>query len=340
MHLILHAFPSPNQETAWRDFLGRAEVPSHYNAPEFFLETRWAGKRPFAVLALDYGKVVGAVTGIHEGDQVECGVPTRPQICFDKTVERTPVLEALAQGLLAEAGPAKLVAVYSWTLLDPLLRHGFRCRQTEGVVMLDLRQGKEEIFKQLDRKRRNNIRSSIRQGVEIVQAATTEDFVAYYEIYKNWRKRKGRVPRPFDQELTAFHSTTRNRRLFLARVSGTIVAGTIIRFFPGGLAEYSRNNSLSEFLNFKPNDLLQWTAIEWACAEGLSCYSLGASGPFHREFGGQIAPIYRYRLDRTWLCQHDLREAVLDTGRQALHKMPTPIEKMLRQLLGKMAPKI
>src|ERR1700674_5510779 len=77
---ILHDFPPPEIEEAWRDFLSRVEVPAHYDCPEFFVERHWVGKRHFAILALNRGSVVGVLTGQHKGNEGLSGLPSRPPI--------------------------------------------------------------------------------------------------------------------------------------------------------------------------------------------------------------------------------------------------------------------
>lgn len=334
---ILHSFPPADVLRDWHDGLRRVDFPSHYNAPEFFLEPYWTGKQPFAILALTQGAVTGILTGIHEGDHVTSGLPSRPQICVDAAVDPNGTLDSLARGLLAEAGSAKLVTVYSWSWrpLNPFERYGFRRRDLEGNVVLDLTQGSEALFRQFPADRRRNIRFAIRNGVEVTQASTIEDFLAYYEVYSEWCKRKGNQPFPFQWEELAFHSTQGNRRLFLARLSGKVIAGNIFRFYPGGMFESARNNSLQEFLQFKPNDLLQWRGIEWACREGLRRHSLGGAHFFLRRFGGTVVPVYRYRLDRTLLRQHDRREATLDAARRIFRRLPQPVQKRVRSVFGK-----
>lgn len=335
---VVHDFPAPDLESAWRECLARVEIPSHYNAPEYFLSPLWAGKRPFAILALEGSKVVGILTGIHDGKELNCGQQSRPQICIDATAERAAVEEALAEGLMAEAGRESLLSVYSWMVLESLRRFGFRHRQLEGDVVLDLTRGAEALFKQFHENVRRNIRFAIRHGVEVSQASTGEDLLEYYDVYLKWRqtKRKEIVAEllPLDSFLKA-RSLMGNSRLFVARHSGKIVAGNVARFYPGGLLEAASNSSLDEFLHLKPNDLLLWRVIEWACQEGLPRASLGGAHPFLRRFGGTVVPIHRYRIDRTWGRRHDLREAVLDFGRQSLHRMPAPVEKTVRLLLRK-----
>jgi len=73
----------------------------------------------------------------------------------------------------------------------------------------------------------------------------------------------------------------------------------VVRFFPGGVMEYAANSSLESALHLRPNDLLHWRAIEWACGEGLTKYSLGGAHLFLRKFGGEVVPTTRHRLDRS-----------------------------------------
>jgi hypothetical protein len=118
----------------------------------------------------------------------------------------------------------------------------------------------------------------------------------------------------------------------VARVAGKPVATNIFRFFPGGLFESSANTSLDEFIHLKPNDLLQWKGIEWACQNGLRRHSLGGSHQFLLRFGGTVVPVLRYRRDCTWMRRHDLRDKVESVGRRIVRQLPASVEKSLRNL--------
>jgi len=76
--------------------------------------------------------------------------------------------------------------------------------------------------------------------------------------------------------------------LLLARYNGGVIAGVVLRFFPGGVVEVAANYSLKGALHLRPNDLLYWRAIEWSCAEGLTRCSLGGANLFLQKFGGKI----------------------------------------------------
>jgi hypothetical protein len=337
---ILHKFPDVSIESAWRDLLGRIEVPSHYDAPEYFLEPHWTGKKPFAILALEDNHAVAILTGIHDGEQVVSGLPSRPQISVDPKADTAVALETVRQGLLKESGKSKLLTVYSWPALElsAFASRGFRRRQLQGNVVLDLTQGANALFQQFSKDRRRNIRYAEKHGITVYLATNREHFLRAYEVYLAWhdseRKALTGVRRTFEN-FEAAQLLTRNRRLFLAELQGKVIAINMFRFYERGLFESAANYSFEEFLHLKPNDLLQWKGIEWACAQGLRRHSLGGAHPFLTRFGGTVVPIIRYRMDRTLLRQHDLREAVEHIARTRLQQMSPGVQEKVRRALGK-----
>jgi hypothetical protein len=340
---IVRESPNPSLELAWRDCLDRVNAPAHYNAPEYFADPAVASARPFAVLATKENRITGVLTGAHEGDHACSGLMSRPQICIDRTADASATVQALARGFLAEAGNAKLLTIYSWFPLEKFTHHGFRERMHEGVVVLDLAQGPDSLFKQFDKKRREGIRSAMRRIDEVFSPKRMEDVEALYGVYSAWYRD---TPKKIEGEKIPFEVFEQRSRLkgnyqvFLARHSGRVIAGLTLRFLSGGLIEASNMNSLRDSLALRPNDLLFWHAIQWACREGFSKFSLGGAHRFLREFGGTVTPIYRYRLDRTPLRQHDLRENLMDWGRTKLRQMPRPLEAAVRRIVGKPVPKI
>jgi GNAT acetyltransferase-like protein len=327
---VLHRYPDDKYVSSrWRQLLTQADFPAHYVSPEYFSEPFIRDKHPFVVLAWQGDRPVAALSGIHEDQQVGCGLMSRPQICFDRTVGPASASDALVAGLFHEAGPAGLITLYSWVPLNTLSKFGYRCKQEEGVVMLDLNKGADELFKQFAQTRRTDIRNAIKHGLEVFIAGSHDEFKAYYDVYADWCRRKKIVATSFETLEEAFRSA--NRRLFLARYEGRIIAGTIIRLYPGGMIEYAANSSLDEYLKLKPNDLLQWRVVQWACGEGYKRYSLGGAHLFVRRMGGEIVPVYRYRLDRTWLHHHEIKEALGESARKTFHALPDRLQTLVRR---------
>jgi len=210
----------------------------------------------------------------------------------------------------------------------------------EGNVVIELGDGPKALFSALDRKRRANIRLANRNGLSLRQAATPEDLEEFYRVYLSWRqtKRKKIEGEPIDRAVFEYRMQHPEFfRIFLACLGGKIVACINLRFCPGGLVEYANNSSLERFLYLRPNDFLVWSAMEWACQQGFRRFSLGGSHQFLREFGGRIVPVWRYRVDRTLLRRHDLRDAGVNLGRAILRKVSRSARKTLG---GSFRPKV
>ena len=328
--VLIRSFPRPEIEESWRNLLGRVELPSHYTAPEFFREEHLQPRGPFAVLAIQRELAVGVLTGMHGPNGTVSGLPTRTQVCLDDP-RNEEVIRSLLTGLLAEAGSFDLIEIHSWTPLISAEKLGFRVQNVDGPVVLDLAKPVDELFKQLNSKRRNNIRFAIKNGLEFAEASGEEFSTYYRDVYSRWRDTPRKQIHEAEATFEGFERRFRlnsNRKLFVARAGGKTVAGAFLRFYPGGLVEYAANSSLDEYLRLKPNEFIQWKAIEWARGQGFRAYSLGGAGQFHREFGGTVVSEYHYWLDRTLLRNYTLQTNVRALSRRIMRAVQEVIARV------------
>jgi hypothetical protein len=293
---ILHDEPVGPIEPLWRACLADSDFPTHYTAPEYFREPMLGGTRPFAILSIVDEDVTAVMTGIHNSDRVESGLPLRPQIAFARHADRSRAMNNLIAGLLQESKSAKLVDLFLWSDMAGLVDTRFRQRTYEGVVILDLSLGSNALLREFSQTRRNDIRRAIKCGVSVDFAKSRDDVSAYYTVCVDWTRRRS-LPITGEEQFQGIFASRRNRRLLLARYNGGVIAGVVLRFFPGGVVEVAANCSLKGALHLRPNDLLYWRAIEWSCAEGLTRCSLGGANLFLRQFGGKVVQTTRHRLD-------------------------------------------
>src|SRR5205807_962143 len=144
---ILHRWPDGPIEELWRTCLAGADFPTHYTAPEYFLEPGLGDKRPFAILSLNGNEVTAVLTGINECGRVQSGLPVRPQIVFSRRADRFCAIAGLVAGLVEESTSAKLVDLFVWSDMATLIEPRFRQKGYEGVVMLDLSRGPDALFR-------------------------------------------------------------------------------------------------------------------------------------------------------------------------------------------------
>jgi hypothetical protein len=329
---ILHGWPVGPIETLWRACLADSDFPTHYTAPEYFCEPIRYGKDPFAVLSIVGEQVTAVMTGIHYSDRVQSGLSNRPQIAFSRHADRSPAMSNLIAGLLQEAGSAKLIDVFLWSDMAGLVDARFYQRPDRGVVMLDLSQGPDALFREFTQARRNRIRRAVKYGVSVEPAKSRDDISAYYAVYVDWARRRFWQITGEEQFQEEFFATRRNRQLLLARYNGEVIPGVVLRFFPGGVMENAASSSLQSALHLRPNDLLHWRAIEWAYAQGLTKYGLGSTDLFLRQVGGEVVTTTRHRLDLSLFRRHTVGDWMADRVEEVRPSIPQPVVDFSRSL--------
>jgi hypothetical protein len=330
---ILHRLPGGAIESSWRACLAQSHFPTHYTAPEYFLEPGFRNKGPFAILSLSGREVTAVLTGTNDGAYVQSGLSVRPQIVFSRRADRVRAMTNVVDGLLLEAASAKLVDLFVWSDIATLVDPRFRKKQYEGVAMLDLSRGPDALFRKFSENKRRNIKRAIKSGVSVEPANDPAKVSAYYSVCVEWSRRKG-LSVPAEDEFHQMMALKNNRLLLLARHEGKVIAGVVIRFFPHGVMEYAANSSVQNALHLRPNDLLHWRAIEWGCREGMTHYSLGGAHLFLRKFGGEIVPTTRHRVDLSIFRRFAIGDWIADRAEQARPLIPGRLAAVARSLRG------
>lgn len=337
--LVLRSFPTPEVEAKWNALTREAPFATHYTTPNYFTDPYIKSER-FAVLAVETdGTIAAALTGVSTDDRIISGMFSRPQMIFRQDIDRSKAIAALVHGVneIAE-NHTKLIEIYSWKPLNEFAEHSMQVKpsnDTTSVVMLDLSDGADAIFTKFSQTRRNEIRKALKQGlVEIKQLETVEELAEIYKIHCDWNERKGNSPDTFQQMQIAVGQTA-NRRVFIAKADGKVIAGSFYRFCENGVVEYAANFSMPEFQKLRPNDLIGWHAIQWACDTEFSHFSMGGSHLFLRRFGGEIVQTYRYRRDNSLFKLHNLRENAREFGVQTYHRLPENIRSGVRRILDR-----
>lgn len=311
--------------------LDDADMPTHYTTPDFFHDAFVGDGERFAVLAEDGGEVVAALTGVVKSGRVTSGIAVRPQAAFRNGADREAAFASLIDGVNTLAADAELIDIHLWQRLVNMPR-AFTEREAQGadkVVLLDLRRGADLLFSEFSERRRTHLRRFMRKkALEIKELETECELGELYAIHEIWSAGKGLEP----DTLEAFRTLigAEYRKTLIAVHKGRVIAGSYFRFCPGGLVEYAANNSPKEFQRLGPNELLLWHAIKWACDGGYRQFSMGASHPFLRRFGGEIVSSWRYRNDRTLLHVHTNRERIGRLAFNTYNAMPDGIKRRLR----------
>lgn len=192
--------------------------------------------------------------------------------------------------------------------INPLLELGCENTLTQ-TWMVNLGQGKEIIWNNMENRARTAIRKAEKQGLYIRPANESNDLEVYYNLHCETYKRTGARSHPksyFEAIWSDFFSKGLSFILFAER-NGTVVAAENFGIYKQA-AVYWTGAASSQGLFLQANSLLQWTAMQSMIEDGIVWYETGEAFPhlregklkglndFKRSFGGELFPSYRGRI--------------------------------------------
>ena len=156
----------------------------------------------------------------------------------------------------------------------------YNLRPTKGVQhgatrVIDISPSLEEIIARQKPKWRSNTRLALKHGVRVRQAATPDDFSAWYGLLETTSARDGFTVRGLDYYRHFWESTrgSGDTVLLLAEHEGTLLAGIMAHRFVHE-ATYLYGASGDAGRNLMPNHLLQAEAMRWAKERGADRYDM------------------------------------------------------------------
>jgi hypothetical protein len=115
-----------------------------------------------------------------------------------------------------------------------------------------------------------------REGVQVRQCTTRQDFLPFYQLQVKTRRRLGVPAQPGKFFSTLWDSVLARGFGFglVAYKDGQPIAGGVFLKFKGTVT-YKYGASDYKYRGFKPNDLILWEAIQRACSESYEKFDFG-----------------------------------------------------------------
>ena len=162
----------------------------------------------------------------------------------------------------------------------------------------------EEVINQnLGKSRKRDIRTSFRDGAEIVENPTMDDLCQFYDILNDLYVNKVKTPlypRSFFEHLFQQPYST----FLLVRLNGKIIGGTVCVTLPGhAVYEWFACGEDGVYKNIYPSTVATYAAIQYAAKNGYHHFDMmGAGKPdesygvreFKAKFGGQLVEHGRF----------------------------------------------
>jgi Acetyltransferase (GNAT) domain len=226
---------------------------------------------------------------------------------LSKDPRATAAILRTAVGLIQQKPGRRLQLKTSGTELEGLV---------EGLTAMPWRESyvlqlpSEGPFRIADSHDRNSIKWAVnkatRLGVSVRPAETDADLRQWYALYLDTMRRNVVLPRPyrFFAALSEILRPQGRMQLLLAeRREGqqtTIIGGSLFLMF-GRTISYVFNGSSVEGLPYRPNDIIQWNAINEACKNGFKTFDFGEVpdgnadlAKFKKKWGAEPTRLHRY----------------------------------------------
>ena len=263
----------------WNDLFLKSEVCDAFQTYEWAVVLRNSmNVKPVFLLVRDKGATIGGVMffkkrmfGISDCYEVRGG-PL--YVAGNKAVVTEKIIKVLNE--------KKARSVYLLCVPFPPINFGFReTFQAEGyypfpfrTIIIDLKRPLNDIWRALDKRARWGVRKAERLGVKVKAADTWQEWEQYYRLHVLHSKERQYPTEPYGFFNEMFKLTFKNMsRLFIAEYDKRIVAGSLFLVCKENMV-FLQNASLSAFLKYNPNNLLQWRSIEWARENGVTTYDI------------------------------------------------------------------
>ena len=191
-------------------------------------------------------------------------------------VKRRLLLHILPNAFVGSARAEVFQSAFASFALEPSTT-----ANTYRTFVLDVAPSIEELRKNLDKKWRNQLSRSEKNGLNVVTGSGTDDYRRFSTMYRQMRDRKTFETtvdvEEFDriqQDLPEDH----RMRILICERNGKPVAGVVASAM-GDSAIYLLGATSDDGLNAKGSYLLQWTWIQWLKENGLRWYDLGGIDP-------------------------------------------------------------
>jgi len=209
---------------------------------------------------------------------------------------------------------------------------------------LDLSRGTNSLWRGFEKTIRKRIRGAERANLEIEKSETEKDMRSFYLLNLATRKKHGIPPQPYDFFANIWQELVSNGLGFvlIAKYNSIPIAASVFFIYKDTIY-YKFNASDRNYLQYHPNHLLQWQAIQYSCQNGYKYLDSGRAAPdnpglisFKRRWGMEEInlPYYYWPTVKGVTCteQKSLKYRMITS---VLRRAPIGVSRMAGKLLYK-----
>jgi len=141
--------------------------------------------------------------------------------------------------------------------------------------IINFENGIDDLWNNIAHNKRRNIKKAMKEEVEILQSHDYEDLKTFYSMLEAAMKRGSFSTYPWSWYDACIEIYPKElSRVFFARWRDKVVSG-VFTVIHGNTVYTKGAGSFKEGWEARPNDMLHWKAMEWACENGYTKYHMG-----------------------------------------------------------------
>ena len=285
------------EEKAWDDYVYRCVESSHCHLSGWRrVVERSYGHRSYYLWAHENGSVKGILPLI-----------AMRNFFFRRSLVSMPFLDdggicadndQIRSHLFYEA--LRLYEGQKANFLDLRHRHADNLASPRGgkkvMMILDLLDDPDEMWKRFDAKLRNQVRKASKSGLT-AGWSSKEGLSDFYKIFAANMRDLGSPVHSHDFFGAILDEFSDSAKIMLVRKDGLVIGAAVCLFFKGSMI-VPWESSLREYFSLCPNNLLYWEMVRWGCENGYRRFDFGRSSPdsgtyrFKKQWGAQEEPLH------------------------------------------------
>lgn len=298
----------------WANFVSSLPAGNYFQHPDFLeLFSESSKYEPITVWALnDSGQIIGVISGIIYREYL--GLLGR--LSSRLIITGGPLV---IPGEINLTGPLlrKLEDIISKKVIYTQFRNIFSCKGLEKHflnqgyyfekhlnIIVDLTKKKEELWDEVNTKRRNEIRRAEKTGTTVKKLSVVFELKDSYKILCEVYSRAKLPLLEYEIFLNAFIKS-KNSKGFIAfgAYNSGILIGTMYTLCYNGTIYDWYAGSIQKYYDKYPNDIIPWEVFLWGKENGFSKFDFGGAGKpdvpygvreYKKKFGGEMVSYGRY----------------------------------------------
>ena len=319
MNIELYTYQDEiTEREALGSFIATHQEGSFFQSPDFFdFIKKVKGYRPFQLIAKDGEEIRGSLLGVFQsnGGNVKSWLSRRlivwggPLVKADTAEAEQACIAAVLKALKQYAGGKAIFTEFRNFYDMSAYKTEFEAAGFEFRPHLNFLVKTDEeaaVRKRVSKSRMRQIKSSLKLGATIEEAASEEEVLAFYQILEVLYREKVKKPLPGIELFLNFFRTPTLCKFFVVKHEGKVVGGIVCPVFENKIIyEWYVCGNDGVVKGLHPSVLATWAPIEYGFKNGYQHFDfMGAGKPdedygvreFKARFGGEEVGYGRFYM--------------------------------------------